>query len=262
MESAVIGHIPKKNKFSSFVQEAFSSKITENLFAVVLVAAGIILIFNQLQISAISSSFDSLTGTASGKSIFLGSSGGGADLKGVDLSDITSTAMAIATVFPELQNLKNEDDIANFMIPIGTPEYSEALGGITFDDPVTSMNYLAKWYTVIKEEVKQNDPEVWQRYLNLAAAPRGISCEFCCGVGPQGVDARGELRCGCAHNPAVQAITLGLMRDTEYTDAQILREVMRWKTIFYPKNMVELAMQVAGTDPGQLKDLPGMVGGC
>lgn len=252
----------RTSKFSSFSKEVFSSKMTENLLAVGLVLAGILIIFNQVQISTISGSFDSLVGTATGKAIFLGGSGGGADLKGVDVSAVSSTAMAVATVFPELQNMRNEDDIVNFMIPTGTPEYSEAMGGITFDDPVRSMEYLARWYYSLKEEVKNNDPQTWQRYLNLAAAPRGISCEFCCGVGPQGITKDGQLRCGCKHNPAVQAVALGLMKNTDYSDAQILREVMKWKTMFFPKNMVGLAMQVAGTDPSQLKDLPGMVGGC
>ena len=38
--------------------------------------------------------------------------------------------------------------------------------------------------------------------------------------------------------------------------------VSSWKTMFFPINMVGLAMEVAGTDPSELKDLPGMVGGC
>ena len=161
-----------------------------------------------------------------------------------------------------IQIVNNEEDAISIMIPTGTPEYSEALGGITFDDPVTSMEYLAKWYNTIKQEVQQNDPQTWQRYLNLAAAPRGISCEFCCGIGAQGITKDGNLRCGCKHNPAAQAIALGLMKNTDYSDAEILREVMKWKIMFFPKNMVGLAMDVAGTDPSQLKDLPGMVGGC
>jgi hypothetical protein len=52
------------------------------------------------------------------------------------------------------------------------------------------------------------------------------------------------------------------MKYTDYSDAEVLREVMRWKSIFFPRDMVGLAMKVAGTDPSQLKSLPGMVGGC
>jgi phosphoribosylcarboxyaminoimidazole (NCAIR) mutase len=237
-------------------------KKDENIIFVALILAGILVIFNQVQISGITSSFDTVVSHTSGKSIFLGGKGGAADLSGVDISAVTSTPMAVATVFPELQNMRDEDEILNFMIPTGSPEYSELMGGITFDDPVTSMEYLAKYYYTINEEVKQNNPEGWQRYLSLAAAPKGVSCEYCCGVGPQGADANGKSRCGCKHNPAVLALTLGLIQNTDYSDAEILREVMKWKTMFFPKNMVGVALEVAGTDPSQLKDLPGMVGGC
>jgi hypothetical protein len=221
---------------------------------------GMLMVFNQVQISEISSSL----GVPTTGSSFVGFSvtGTNLDISEVDISEVTSTAMAIATVFPELQNMNSEEEIMSFIIPTGTPEYSELLGGITFDDPVMSMEYLAKAYNNLNDDVKQNNPQVWERYLSLAAAPKGISCEFCCGIGPQGISSDGKSRCGCKHNPAILALTLGLMKDTDYSDAEILREVMKWKTMFFPKNMVGLAMEVAGTDPSELKDLPGMVGGC
>ena len=237
----------------------------ENIIIAALALTGILMLFNQIQLSAISSSFDSLTGSASKHSFFsLGFSLGSkkTDLSNVDVYELSSTAMSVAAVFPELKDIKNEQDAISIMIPSGAPEYSEALGGISFDDPVTSMEYLAKWYPTINSEIKNNDPEIWQRYLKLAAAPRGISCEFCCGVGPQGISAEGTAKCGCQHLPALLGLTLGLMKNTDYSDVEILKEVMRWKTIFFPKNMVSLAMEVAGKDPSQLKELPGMVGGC
>jgi len=240
-----------------------SAKKLENFMVIALVLTGILVTFNQIQLSAISSSFDSLTGSASKSTIFFGlGSKKSTDLSKVDVTEITSTAMALASLFPELDTIQNDEDAISIMVPTGTPEYSEALGGITFDDPVTSMEYLAKWYDTINSEVKQNDPEIWQRYLGLAAAPRGISCEFCCGVGPAGITADGKSKCGCKHNPAILALTMGLMKETDYSDAEILREAMKWKTMWFPRNMVGLAMEVAGTDPSQLKELPGMVGGC
>jgi len=237
----------------------------DNLMMFALIIVGALILFNQVQVSAISSSFDTLTGTASKGSILFGSifgSSGNVDLSDVDVTQITSTAMALASLFPELSNIQNDQDAIDIMIPTGTPEYSEALGGITFDDPVNSMEYLAKWYHSLNEEVKQNNPETWQRYLSLAAAPRGISCEFCCGLGAQGITAEGELMCGCKHQPALLAVTAGLMQNTDYSDAEVLREAMKWKTIWFPKNMIGLAMEVAGTDPSELQSLPGMVGGC
>ncbi len=230
-------------------------KTLENIMMAAIIITAAIIFFNQMLITDISSSLISvglITGSISSK----------ATLSGTDVSDVTSTAMAVVYVFPELQNAKNEQDVMEIMLPTGTPEYSSALGGITFDDPITSLNYLSKWYDVINEDIKNNDPEVWQRYLNLAAAPRGISCEFCCGVGSQGITANGDPKCGCQHSPAFLAITLGLMKYTDYSDAEILREIMKWKTLFFPKNMITIGIQVIGQDLSQLKELPGMVGGC
>ena len=225
-----------------------------------LIVSALLIAFNQYQVSALSNSFDSAAGGISKGRISFG--GQSVNLDSVDTQSITSTAMAIKQLFPELSSIQNEDDAIAVMIPTGTPDYSASLGGISFDDPVTSMEYLAKWYYTLAPQVKAQNPEVWQRYLNLAARPTGISCEYCCGIGPQGISANGDLRCGCAHNPAVQSITMGLMLNTDYTDAEVLREVMKWKTMFFTKNMVSLALDVAGKDASQLESLPGMVGGC
>jgi hypothetical protein len=239
------------------MQEKSQSAILISLLAI----ATILIVFNQYQVSALSSQFDSAKGSIKKGSIWFGSSGD-VQLDNVDVTQITSTAMALKSLFPELSSIQTEEDAISAMLPTGTPDYSEALGGITFDDPVTSMEYLAKWYYTINNEVKTQNPEVWQRYLNLAAKPTGISCEYCCGIGPQGIDSQGNSRCGCAHNPALLALTQGLMLNTDLSDAEVLREVMKWKTMFFPKNMIGLSMEVAGKDASELASLPGMVGGC
>ncbi len=175
-----------------------------------------------------------------------------------EISQIKTTSQAVALLFP-VEEIQNDQDAINMMISQGTPEYGGAMG-ITFDDPVGSMNLLANNYNTVKADIKQNYPEVWERYLNLATKPVGISCEFCCGVGPVGITSSGELRCGCAHNPAIQALTMLLMKDTDYDDVEVLREAMKWKSVWFPKDMVGLALKASG---GQIEtDLPGMVGGC
>ena len=96
--------------------------------------------------------------------------------------------------------------------------------------------------------------------MNLATKPVGISCEFCCGVGAVGITSSGELRCGCAHNPAIQTLTMLLMKDTNMDDAEVLREALKWKSLWFPRDMVGLALKASG---GQIEtELPGMVGGC
>lgn len=228
----------------------------------VLLFAGAILIFNQFQLSAISSSLSGLPRASGGIAKAVSFSGGKVDLSGVDVMSISSTAMAVASVFPELNELSTESEIMAFMIPSGMPSYSDALGGVTFDEPIKSMEYLARWYQPLSAEIREKNPEIWKRYIALAAAPRGISCEYCCGIGPQAIDSTGRIMCGCQHVPALQAVTLGLIKYTDYSDAEVLREVMRWKTMFFPQNMVKVALEVAGKDPTSLQSLPGMVGGC
>lgn len=218
------------------------------LFVLVLV----VMIFNQTQISSISSDLSSV----SARSI----NAGGTDLLDLDLSKITSTGHAIAAVFP-VENIYTAEDAMAILFPTGTPEYGDALG-VNFDDPVTSLATLARMFEGLKSEVKQSNPEAFQRYINLASNPYGISCEYCCGIGPAGADKNGNSKCGCQHNPALLSVTLYLTAYTDYNDGEILREVIKWKTLFFPKNMIELGMTVAGGDTSALDNLPGMVGGC
>lgn len=229
---------------------------------ILLVAIAALLFFNQLQIGtaaallAISVPLSTSSGSSSSILTF---SGGDVDLDDVDVTQIKSTAQGIAALFP-VGEIKTTDDAIAVMIPSGTPEYGEAMG-ISYDDPITALSKLESAYPALKQMAKENT-EVWDRYLSLAAAPRGISCEFCCGVGAQGVDSSGNSRCGCSHNPAVQSATLWLMLNTDYSDAEILKEVYNWKSLWFPKNMVGLALDIAGGDTSVLEDLPGMVGGC
>ena len=218
----------------------------------VVIVLALLVLFNQWQIASISK-----VSVASGFTRM--SFAGNTDLDKVDVTQIESTAQAIATLFP-VNEIQTTQDAINIMIPTGTPDYGQTMG-VSFEDPIGSLNFMENAYPALKQQAQQ-DPEVWQRYLNLAAAPRGISCEFCCGVGAQGIDAKGNLRCGCNHNPAIQSLTMWLIMNTDYSDAQILKEVMRWKSLWFPKNMVELAVQIGGGDTSVLQDLPGMVGGC
>jgi len=162
-------------------------------------------------------------------------------LSDTDLYKSKGTIQSIALLFP-VKEIKTDADAIKMMIPKGTPDYGEAMG-VSFDDS-KSLDKMARAYSAIKVEL-QKDPEKWKRYLNLATKPVGISCEFCCGVGPIGITSKGDISCGCSHNVAVQTLTMWLMKNTDYTDAQITKEVLKWKTLWFPKNMVQLAKQAA-----------------
>lgn len=258
--------VPAEQPQVQISEEESSQEQHDPFFAhklILFIAIAVLLLFNQYQIGTVTGmlgvSVPLNIGNVGSGSSTLHLSSGDVDLSSVDVTQIKSTAQGIAALFP-VGDMKTTDDAIAVMIPSGTPEYGEAMG-VNYDDPVTALSKLQKAYPALKQQAKQDD-KVWQRYLALAAAPRGISCEFCCGVGAQGVDSSGELRCGCAHNPAVQSVTLWLMLNTDNSDAEVLREVYRWKSVWFPKNMVGLALQIAGGDTSVLNDLPGMVGGC
>jgi len=230
-------------------------KIFNPLIISLLVFAGLVLIFNQVQIFALDNA-----GSSSG-SLFKGSSSGNSnnDLSSVDINSIQSTAGSVAALFP-IDKIKNSQDAMAIIFPTGTPEYGDAMG-VSFDKPIESLAYMSKNYRSLKSEVEVNNPEVFKRFLNLASKPVGISCEYCCGVGPVGIDKRGNSVCGCQHNPAILYSALWLMKNTDMSDAEVLREALRWKALFFPKDMVTLATNLADGKV-DVNNLPGMVGGC
>ncbi len=232
-------------------------KFSTLTYALIVLAVALV-VFNQFQISQVYSKLG-VTGFTAGSS----SSGtsGGKDLSSVDFAQLQSTGHSIAALFPT-DSVETAQDAIDVIIPTGTPEYGGELG-VSYDDPVNSLSLMARQLWTEMRKLKTEDPEVWQRYLNLASKPVGISCEYCCGLGAVGIRSDGESACGCQHNPALLALTLWLMKNRpDWSDAEILKEVIKWKALFFPKKMVEMTIQVAGKDPSALGELPGMVGGC
>ncbi len=216
----------------------------------------LVLVFNQVNISNISDSLNQ--GMASNQEV----SGSEIDISEEEVDQLSSTAQTVATVFPELDETTNEREVQETILVSGTPEYSDLIGGANFDEVEQSNRYLSQYYYEIKEDVQNNHIRVWNRYLDLVAEPKGVSCEYCCGLDAQAVDENGEMLCGCSHLPSMLAVTLTLMRDTDYSDGEVLREAMNWKAAFFPQDMTRVGAEVAGQDPSNLEDAPGMVGGC
>jgi len=233
-----------------------TNTFSKPLLALVVIAA-LFVVFNQVQINSVSNILNNGLDVKhkTGKTSLFGGS-----LSDVNVDELQSTAQTLAAVFPELEGASGEE-VMGILFPTGTPEYGADLE-VSFDDPVGSLETLARMYNGLKNEVQQSKPEAFQRFVNLASNPKGVSCEYCCGVGAAGVDKNGNSLCGCQHNPAVASLALYLSAYSDYTDPEILREVMRWKTLFFPKNMIELGSSIAGGDSSVLENLPGMVGGC
>lgn len=255
--------LENKNAPFEILKPAINTNKYTQAIAWLLIVLALLLLFNQYQFSAVVS----LAGAkvaGSGLSVaavakaFTPSND--LDLSDVKLDGITSTAQTLARVYP-LDTITTTDDAVALLIPSGVPEYGEQMG-VSFDDPVGSLTVLAnKIYPEYDKKVR-NDPTKWQRYIDLASNPYGVSCEYCCGIGPVGISKDGRSRCGCQHNPALLGLTLWLVDNTDYNDAEILREVMRWKALFFPKNVVQLGLQLSGMKSDEIANLPGMVGGC
>ncbi len=214
----------------------------------------IVILVNQIQVSALTSAAQGSRGFSLTSALHLS---GKNDLSQVDLSQIQNTMQSYAALFP-IDQIKTTDDAVALLIPTGTPDYGEAMG-ISYDDPVAALNKMAKAYPA---QFQSLTPDQRERFLNLATKPVGISCEYCCGVGPVGVTKDGQLRCGCQHNPALLTLAAWLIQNTDYSDQQVLQEVLKWKALFFPKQVVGNVMKLAGGDDSALKELPGMVGGC
>jgi hypothetical protein len=128
------------------------------------------------------------------------------------------------------------------VIPTGVPAiYGEELG-VSFDavspaDPYSADATIAK--------LKQLDLGIvltgadLNRYTNiLYTLHGGMSCEYCCGA-QSIVFANGDPACGCAHSYAMRGLAKYLISEhgDEYTDEEILSEVGKWKTLFFPTQM-------------------------
>jgi len=232
--------------------------ISKPIIALVMIAA-LVIVVNQFQISSVSAILAdsySVKTSSSGISLLAGNNG----VPDINIDELKSTGHTIAAVFP-IEDIQTADDAMAMLFPTGTPDYGDDLG-VSYDTPVESLGVLAKMYPGLMSEVKKNNPEEWGRYMGLVTKPLGISCEYCCGLKAIGVKQDGSSSCGCQHNPALLTVALYLSAYTDYSDGEILREVMLWKTLFFPKNMVELGTSLAGGDTSSLKELPGMVGGC
>lgn len=126
-----------------------------------------------------------------------------------------------------------------------------------------------------------------KRYTDIGLR---ISCEYCCGA-KSIVFQDGAPACGCAHSQAMRGLAAYLVKyhGSEYSNDEILRELARWKGIFFPKQMInkmagalsggsyspDTAALALGAElpvygkggkgvplPSEITNLPSMVGGC
>ncbi len=126
--------------------------------------------------------------------------------------------------------------------PKGVPAVYGAELQVSFDDVSVSnpqktdatINKLA----VFDEQITLSAEEM-TRYIDIAGR---ISCEYCCGA-ESIIFPNGQAACGCAHSYAMRGLAKYLLKNhgNEYTNDQILEELGKWKTLFFPGPMAAKA---------------------
>jgi len=78
-----------------------------------------------------------------------------------------------------------------------------------------------------------------QRYIAVTSQ---ISCEYCCGAESIIFD-NGQAACGCAHSQAMRGLAKYVIKNhpTEFTNDEVLEELGKWKTLFFPGVMAQKA---------------------
>lgn len=131
------------------------------------------------------------------------------------------------------------------IIPKGIPEVYGAELGVAYDD-VSPDNQTKADSTIAKlgklDTELSLSGDLLKRYINIAGS---MSCEYCCGTASiiftedNSQFKAGDAACGCAHSYAMRGLAKYLLINhaDEFTDAQILEELGKWKVLFFPDIM-------------------------
>ena len=122
---------------------------------------------------------------------------------------------------------------AESVVPTGIPAiYGKELG-ISYDDvtPSNSQTTEATINKLASYENMQLDSAEMSRYKQIASS---ISCEYCCDAQAL-IFSDGSRACGCSHSYAMRGLAKYLLKNhPEMTNQEILSELGKWKTLFFP----------------------------
>ena len=143
-----------------------------------------------------------------------------------NLSEMSATGFVVAT---------GVNTAAASVIPTGIPKiYGNELG-VTYDD-ISPYDQQKADLTIRKlgnlDDATQLNQNEMKRYISIASK---ISCEYCCGA-ESIIFSNGDAACGCAHSYAMRGLAKYLLtkHPNEFTDDEILEEMGKWKTLFFP----------------------------
>ncbi len=131
------------------------------------------------------------------------------------------------------------------IIPKGAPNIYGTELGVSYDDidpnnPAKADSTIAKLGKLDTELSLSGD--LLKRYVDIVGS---ISCEYCCGAASiiftedNAQFKAGDPACGCAHSYAMRGLAKYILINhaDEFTDAQILEELGKWKVLFFPDIM-------------------------
>ena len=122
---------------------------------------------------------------------------------------------------------------ASDVIPKGVPAvYGKELG-VSYDDvsPSNPQTTEATINKLASFEDMQLGNTTMQRYIRIAGS---ISCEYCCDAQAL-IFSDGSRACGCSHSYAMRGLAKYLLtKHPEMSDSEILSELGKWKTLFFP----------------------------
>ncbi len=193
--------------------------------------------------------------------------------------------MQLSALTPANSNVPDANDPD--VIPKGVPAVYGSELGVSYDDisPTNPQKADATIRKLALQDVNiKLSGDQLQRYITITGQ---ISCEYCCGApsiiftADTGQYKAGDAACGCAHSYAMRGVAKYLITNhgDEFTDDQILEELGKWKTLFFPgqisqkaqilqQNGIELSyMSMASNKYRDIEKTgnnggTGMVGGC
>jgi len=131
--------------------------------------------------------------------------------------------------------------LAEAVVPRGVPAIYSAELGVSFEQPVQSLAILAP----LDDQITLSGNDL-QRYINIGTK---ISCEYCCGADSI-IFNTGEAACGCQHSYAMRGLAKYLIskHGSQFSDEQVLEELGKWKTMFFPKQIIQKAGLLAANN--------------
>lgn len=123
-------------------------------------------------------------------------------------------------------------DATQIVMMKGEPALYGKKLNVAYDRVQESIDIFKKYDPVIGSFSE----EQFKRYVIVTGK---ISCEFCCTVKALTYED-GKPMCDCDHSKAMRGLAAYLIKHygNKYTDDEILRELARWKGVYFPKQMM------------------------